>query len=263
MLLYNVLNSWVEKMMKKDLPVKIKTSNITSLSTKDINKLKAGDIVLKKTGNQKHAYIVSYKEDNQGICLTYNDALYTETVSYEYNTTTKTWDYNSTDKTVIQKELTAGDNIAITDAGVVSTTYTAGSGINITDGVISSTASNAIYEHSISLNFYDQSNSYSCTAYISIVNSSSTPYTLATFKQYLQGLGEYKYLVANGMFKGTNTQGNTDAGIILDIMYIDDDTKNNLQFNYVSVIQSSVSDVSIKNATTTRSYNLYDQVELV
>lgn len=99
MLSYNVLNSWVEKMMKKSLPVKIKTSDITNLSTKDINKLKAGDIVLKKTGNQKHAYIVSYKEDNQGICLTYADATYAETVSYDYNTETKEWDYNSKDST--------------------------------------------------------------------------------------------------------------------------------------------------------------------
>lgn len=152
MLSYNVLNSWVEKMMKKSLPVKIKTSDITNLSTKDINKLKAGDIVLKKTGNQKHAYIVSYKEDNQGICLTYNDALYTETVSYDYDTTTKTWVYNSTDKTVIQKELTAGDNIDITDGGVVSATYTAGAGINITDGVISSIGGGEVWESYISLN---------------------------------------------------------------------------------------------------------------
>lgn len=101
MLSYNVLNSWVEKMMKKSLPVKIKTSDITNLSTKDINKLKAGDIVLKKTGNQKHAYVVSYKEDNQGICLTYTDASVVETVSYDYNTTTKEWIYNSKDSTTL------------------------------------------------------------------------------------------------------------------------------------------------------------------
>ena len=115
MLSYNVLNSWVEKMMKKTLPVKIKTSDITNLSTKDINKLKAGDIVLKKTGNQKHAYIVSYKEENQGICLTYVDATLAETVSYDYNSETKQWTYNSTDSTPLEgAQYTAGDNINIT-----------------------------------------------------------------------------------------------------------------------------------------------------
>ena len=154
MLSYNVLNSWVEKMMKKSLPVKIKTSNITTLSTKDINKLKAGDIVLKKTGNQKHAYIVSYKEDNQGICLTYTDASVIETVSYDYNTTTKVWTYNSTDITQVQPKLTAGDNVQINN-GVISatdTTYTAGENISITDGVISSIGGGEVWESYISLN---------------------------------------------------------------------------------------------------------------
>lgn len=153
MLSYNVLNSWVEKMMKKSLPVKIKTSDITNLSTKDINKLKAGDIVLKKTGNQKHAYIVSYKEENQGICLTYTDASVIETVSYDYNTTTKTWDYNSTDVTPVQSKLTAGSNIQINN-GIISatdTTYTAGANISITDGVISSAGGEIIWENEVVL----------------------------------------------------------------------------------------------------------------
>ena len=190
MLSYNVLNSWVEKMMKKSLPVKIKTSDITNLSTKDINKLKAGDIVLKKTGNQKHTYIVSYKEDNQGICLTYNDALYTETVSYDYNTTTKTWDYNSTDKTVIQKELTAGDNITITDAGLISatdTTYTAGSGIEITNGVISATGGSSsveLYRHEIAMSMRNTSN-YLCNIRFEIYNNNNTTITNDILKALL------------------------------------------------------------------------------
>lgn len=203
MLSYNVLNSWVEKMMKKNLPVKIKTSNITSLSTKDINKLKAGDIVLKKTGNQKHAYIVSYKEENQGICLTYTDASIIETVSYDYNPTTKTWVYNSTDKTVIQKELTAGDNITITDAGVISatdTTYTAGTGIIIEDNTITATAAQ-LYEHNIQLidHLVDYLGNFHCI----IISTKSTTYTkseietlFATYYNSAQfpksGIGRYR-----------------------------------------------------------------------
>ena len=203
MLSYNVLNSWVEKMMKKSLPVKIKTSDITNLSTKDINKLKAGDIVLKKTGNQKHAYIVSYKEENQGICLTYNDALYTETVSYDYDTTLKTWVYNSTDKTVIQKELTAGDNITITDAGVISatdTTYTAGTGISITNGVISATGGGTIYQHDINI-YGNITSNLNFDVRFKIFNTSLTAYTKTTIGSVIQSLASSKIaaMEANGL----------------------------------------------------------------
>lgn len=77
-------------------PFKLTTDgSIKDLTTDEINELKAGDIVLKTTGNQKHAYIVSYKEEGQGICLTYTDASCIETVSFDY--TGGEWVYNSTD----------------------------------------------------------------------------------------------------------------------------------------------------------------------
>lgn len=75
----------------------VEVSNITTISTKVLNSLKAGDIVVKLTGNMKHSYRVSYKEDGQGICLTYTDASISETVSYDYVGTS--WVYNSTDVT--------------------------------------------------------------------------------------------------------------------------------------------------------------------
>lgn len=75
----------------------LEVSNITALTDDQINELKAGDVVVKKTGNQKHSYRVSYKEDNTGICLTYVDASVSETVSYDY--TGGHWVYNSTDVT--------------------------------------------------------------------------------------------------------------------------------------------------------------------
>ena len=149
MLSYNVLNSWVEKMMKKSLPVKIKTSDITALSTKDINKLKAGDIVLKKTGNQKHAYIVSYKEENQGICMTYTDASLVETVSYDYNSETQEWTYNSTDKTEL--------------SGYTETLY---------------------YNHYIT--YYNNiATIQKDLMFIDVSNSIATAFTIDTLKQYL------------------------------------------------------------------------------
>lgn len=73
--------------------------NITELTTEQLNNLKCGDVIVKITGEQRHAYIVSYKEDEEGICLTYTDASVVETVSYDY--TDGEWIYNSTDVTNI------------------------------------------------------------------------------------------------------------------------------------------------------------------
>lgn len=75
----------------------LNVSNITQLTNDQINSLKAGDVVIKNTGEQKHAYVVSYKQDGTGICLTYTDASCAETVSYDY--TEGNWVYNSTDVT--------------------------------------------------------------------------------------------------------------------------------------------------------------------
>jgi len=75
----------------------IETTDITALTNAQCTKLKAGDVVLKKTGNAIHAYRVSYKEYQVGMCLTYTDASTSETVSYDY--TGGHWVYNSTDIT--------------------------------------------------------------------------------------------------------------------------------------------------------------------
>lgn len=74
------------------LPV---SSNIQSLSDDLLNSLRVGDVVQKKTGNQKHCYIVTYKEEKHGICLTYVDCGYMETISYDY--VGGHWVFNSKD----------------------------------------------------------------------------------------------------------------------------------------------------------------------
>ena len=71
-------------------------SNITGLTDEQINSLNCGDIVLKKDSSGLHAYIVSYKKSEVGICLTYTDASMVETQSYDY--TGGHWVYNSEDK---------------------------------------------------------------------------------------------------------------------------------------------------------------------
>lgn len=113
--------------------------NIKAISGDILTKLKAGDIVLKNTNGQLHAYNVSFKKDGTGICLTYTDASVVETQSYDY--TNGAWVYNSEDKTNLVN-YSAGDNVNITN-GVISatdTTYTAGTNITISDGVISAAA---------------------------------------------------------------------------------------------------------------------------
>ena len=98
----NNITEPVYKRLKKDIDdvkenssVVINASNIRALSDDELNALKVGDVVQKITGEQKHCYIVSYKQEEHGICLTYVDAGYMETVSYDY--TEGHWVYNSTD----------------------------------------------------------------------------------------------------------------------------------------------------------------------
>lgn len=78
--------------------VALEVTDITALTGEQLNDLECGDKVVKVTGKQKHAYIVSYKGEGvgEGLCLTYADASVIETVSYD--NTSEGWAYNSTDK---------------------------------------------------------------------------------------------------------------------------------------------------------------------
>lgn len=73
--------------------------DITAIPSDVLDSLECGDVVVKKTGVQRHAYRVSYKGEGvgEGMCLTYTDASVVETVSYDF--TAEGWSYNSTDKT--------------------------------------------------------------------------------------------------------------------------------------------------------------------
>lgn len=78
------------------LPVALNVADVKALTTAQCNSLRCGDIVTKEDATGKHAYIVSYKKDGTGMCLTYADGSgYIETVSYDL--TGDEWAYNSTD----------------------------------------------------------------------------------------------------------------------------------------------------------------------
>lgn len=78
----------------------IEVTDVTKLTDEQLDALNCGDRIIKKTGTAEHAYVVSYKDaENGGICLTYTDASTVETVSYDH--TASGWAYNSTDTTHI------------------------------------------------------------------------------------------------------------------------------------------------------------------
>lgn len=75
----------------------LEVKNVKQLNDEQCNSLKVGDVVAKKTGSQYHLYLVTYKQEKHGLCLSYFDASVVETQSYDY--TGGHWIYNSEDKT--------------------------------------------------------------------------------------------------------------------------------------------------------------------
>lgn len=81
-----------------DINIKrIFVDDIKKVTKGQIEVLECGDSVVKVDSTGKHTYVVTFKKDKVGICMTYFDATYLETVSYDYNATTDNWDYNSMD----------------------------------------------------------------------------------------------------------------------------------------------------------------------
>ena len=86
---------------KATTPFMMETENITALTTEQAEVLRTGDVVVKITGNQKHTYTVSYKNEAAGeMCLTYIDYQNAENVYYEKSE--GSWTYIQTDITNIK-----------------------------------------------------------------------------------------------------------------------------------------------------------------
>lgn len=95
----NALGKILGEIVDRAIPKEVE--DITALDADLLSKLKVGDVVVKVTGKQKHAYLVTYKGEGagEGLCLTYADASVVETVAYDF--TDEGWAYNSTDTTPI------------------------------------------------------------------------------------------------------------------------------------------------------------------
>lgn len=86
--------------LKSQTPVIIEVTDITALTGDQLDALRCGDTVVKKTGTMHHRYHVSYKDETVGgLCLTYVDCENVETVAYEKRE--GVWTYDSTDITNI------------------------------------------------------------------------------------------------------------------------------------------------------------------
>lgn len=91
------LNKKIDE-VKDESIAHIEVSDIKGLTDNQCELLRPGDIVVKKTGTDKHSYRVSYKGPT-GLCLTYADCENVETVAYEKGEDGWAWD--STDITPI------------------------------------------------------------------------------------------------------------------------------------------------------------------
>ena len=82
---YGVCNAMVE----------VDNDEIEKLPNEVLEQLDCGDFIIKRTGNMKHRYFVSYKEAGVGICFTYVACGYIETISYDK--VGGNWVFNSKD----------------------------------------------------------------------------------------------------------------------------------------------------------------------
>lgn len=103
-----------------DIVAKMEVSDITAMTKDQLDKLEPGDVVNKITGNAVHSYRVSYKGTGAGtgICLTYSDAGYLETVSYDRSG--NDWVYNSTDVCDISSLNELPDTVSASEGDVLS-----------------------------------------------------------------------------------------------------------------------------------------------
>lgn len=80
--------------------VPLEVTDITALTSDQLDSLEVGSIVVKKTGDERHAYIVNFKDSVSGkLLLTYADWQNVEGVYYEKGESG--WAYVQTDNTHI------------------------------------------------------------------------------------------------------------------------------------------------------------------
>lgn len=157
--------------------------NIEQLSDAECNMLRCGDVLLKKTANQRHAYRVSYKENGVGMCLTYVDCENAETIAYDY--TDGHWVFNSKDVTSLgghtdaEIKALAKAEVESASAGTIADSL----GLDASGNLVKGSIEAECYQHNI--NVYDGSRYHRFI----IVNKSSTPFTFSTLRAWIYDKG--------------------------------------------------------------------------
>lgn len=77
----------------------LEVESVEELTSAQCDALVCGQVVIKNENGNKHAYVVSYKEEGQGLCLTYADCENVETIAYDC--VEGEWGFNSKDVTHI------------------------------------------------------------------------------------------------------------------------------------------------------------------
>ena len=142
----------------------LEVKNVKQLNDEQCNGLKVGDIVAKKTGKQYHCYIVTFKQDKGGLCLSYFDASCIETQSYDY--TAGHWVYNSEDKTALV-------NVEAAPTGEIQDVLGLDAENKLVKGAVS--GGTKLYLHNIP--FYSQTTPYPATFRLRIINNEPEPIT--------------------------------------------------------------------------------------
>lgn len=201
----------------------LETNDITKLTDRQIDLLRCGDWVTKKTGNQKHNYIVTYKEEKHGICLSYFNAGYSETISYDY--TDGHWVYNSKDVSDVSDYVTKTQNLPLP--------ATAGQGGKVLGVNADGTAyelktiegATPIYYHGI--NLYDFNNPSQHTLQFHILNNTNTLInSVDKIKAWANSITGEVIIGCNGAFFNNGVGGVAHALVKVDstswdIYYVD------------------------------------------
>ena len=193
----------LEEMIAKG-QVALVVGNVKELNDKQCEKIQCGDVVVKTTDNQKHAYIVTYKENGVGLCLSYFDASCVETQSYDY--TDGHWVYNSQDLTTFadlghtdaEVKALAKDEVESASSGTIQDALGLDSSGNLVKGSVS--GGSKLYKHYISIT------NNNVGQYIILISDDNTP--IATIIDIYRHYRDHGIMLKYSTTSGSSTQYN-------------------------------------------------------
>ena len=174
----------------------VECSDVKALSNSQIDLLRCGDYLVKKSGNERHAYKVAYKDNVKGeMALVYCDTHNVEEVYYEKGESG--WEWVVTENTPIDKFLTQTQVDARVKAvveGATSGTIDSVLGLDTNGKLVKGTISGGtqLYRHEGSFYYNDSGSS---VAFI-IISTNNTKYQATSSGGPLRVEGNYNGIVS-------------------------------------------------------------------